>query len=87
LYIVFSSDIASYKTSSDSKFDRTLSDRSSHDDTDNISSDIKEKFSANEIQSLKILSCFQKHNLTGSACKDILYTFRSTIEQLLPTTA
>ena len=31
----------------------------------------------NESQALKILSCFQKHNLSVSASKDILATMRS----------
>ena len=31
----------------------------------------------NERQALKILSCFQKHNLSVSASKDILATMRS----------
>ncbi|KAH3862318.1 hypothetical protein DPMN_025284 [Dreissena polymorpha] len=52
----------------------TESQYSSFSDTSNVLS--KDQLT-NELEALKIMSCFRRHNLTTSACKDIINTVKS----------
>lgn len=45
--------------------------------TANANSDDDTHLLTNELEALKIVSCFRRHNLTASACKDISATVRS----------
>lgn len=69
-------------TSWESEFDNSISDSSSCDNylQSENSTETSKEISQGENHALKILSCFQKHNLTASACKDIL----DMIKHLIP---
>ena len=55
----------------------TESESSSCSDTANADSEDNTALLTNELEALTIVSCFRRHNLTTSACKDITDTVRS----------
>ncbi|KAH3895967.1 hypothetical protein DPMN_020136 [Dreissena polymorpha] len=55
----------------------TESQYSSFSDTANVLSKHQNDMLTNELEALTIVSCFRRHNLTTSACKDIMNTVKS----------
>ena len=63
-------------SASNSEFDYSSQSDNDEINTENCSEN--NNFLTNEFEALKILSCFRRHNLTASACKDILDTMKTT---------